>query len=237
VILFGLLQFGTYMGAQQRFSDEVNFVPRSTSAKGNRIIYEHMYSRTESCNILPIDPQGCGAPTRQYAPIVWIEIIRENGRELDGQKMKRAEEFVAREFTRIALDVLASHADTVAVGWEDVPNTVCRAHQKKPSSVLAAPYFDDVEYCVSLIPSRNSSLTNHLNRREFRVRAEASVTVAKNPLSGYREPTKEEVMPYGVILVKVVNKIRDSLAEAAIQHGWQVSDDQHQVGIIGLLKK
>jgi hypothetical protein len=215
-------------------TEEINF-DRKIGSGRNSITYDVV--DVVSLNRLVTTPQYCSAPTREYVPLLWIEIGTEHRDTMDVLNAQTAERFVIQEFPHTVVDVLSRHTDTTAVGWEDSPNTVCRAHQKKPSLVLPAPYFEDVEYCFSLLPFDDNFMVPAPARRKFRIRAEASVTLTKNPGSGYREPTRDEAMPYGESLGKFVRMIRDSLGKAATQNGWLVSTRDDQIGITGVLKK
>ncbi len=172
----------------------------------------------------------CAPPERAYIFAVFIHVLnKDDSPNLDLEA--RATDQIKKTFAGVARGALADSTDTTAVGWQDLEDTVCRAHQRKPSIVLAAPYYEDVEYCVRLI-------SGPLDRsyKQFRLEAEANVTLTKNPESPYREPTSQEMTPYGELLVKVADEIRVQLGSEAREAGWHVKDTGYDVTIDGLAK-
>lgn len=170
----------------------------------------------------------CAPPTRKFIYAIWIEIYDSKREEFDHESMDMAAGTVAKSFSSSAIDSLNSYTDSTAIGWTDVWNEICRSHQRKPSLVLPAPYFENVEYCISLIPAPSWSWPW---ARVFRLRAEASITLTKNPASSYREPDLEEITPYGEILVKFVEGTKTQLANILVEEGWKVSKSEEQIRI------
>lgn len=162
----------------------------------------------------------CGAPERSYIDAVFIHIDTERSPYTDFDLEDRAAGDVLRAFSGIAKSALAGITDTTAIGWLDSQDAICRAHQNKPSLVLSRPYFEDVEYCFRLIKGPPGT-----SYRLFRLQTEVSVTVAINPESGYREPTRQEMTPYEELIVKKREEIRVQLGKSARDAGWHVVDN------------
>ena len=172
-------------------------------------------------------PSGsrCAAPIRFYVSdiSIYIKDTRDPSRANSALE-DRAERDVLMAFGDIARTVLASRTDTIAVGWQDLEDTVCRAHQKKPSLVLPAPYFEDVEYCFSLVHDNPSGT----GPRTLRLRAETNISITKNPGSGYHEPnTQEEITSFTELLVNLATEIRIKLEKSATVDGWHVVDSAY----------
>ena len=173
----------------------------------------------------------CGAPERAYIFDVYIHIVdaKDNLRRNFDLEDRAAKE-LKMAFGGIAREVLASRTDAVAFGWQDLEDTVCRAHQKKFSLVLPAPYFEDVEYCFQLIDGGGQA------NKVLRLQASANVTLAMNPKSGYHEPNTEEITPFKELLANLSKEIRAQLEKSAKDGGWQVTENGFGFDIRGLSK-
>ena len=182
----------------------------------------------------------CSAPIRHYAYSVRIDIASKKAQKNKPVLIDQATIKVQRAFTSAARDVLLTRTDTTAVGWQDTIDTVCRSHQNKASLVLPAPYFENVEYCMALIENPPESdllsLVSDRLSRSFRIRAEASVSITKNPTSPYRDPTKDEILPYGETLVSMTAAIRSRLSESTMRAGWNVVESAEGLTIVGFSK-
>ena len=58
----------------------------------------------------------------------------------------------------------------------------------------------------------------------YKIRADANVTVTKNPNSAFREPTDAEITPYGRELVKMALATRSQLSQSVSNKGWHISN-------------
>lgn len=186
------------------------------------ISLEPIHDRSER-----VDDRRVSAAERHLAPAVWIEIVDSRTGRFDAAMSDRAAQEVVQSFSVAAAGVLSKVTDTTAPSWHDILDTVCRAHQRKASLVLPAPYFEDTEYCIRLIQSDSSS------GYKFSLLAAASVSVAKNPGSGYRDPSKDEITPYGEILIKLTGDIESGLATSANHSGWRVTETGQGIKIDG----
>lgn len=189
-----------------------------------------VYSRTWDGKCLP--HTVCAAPERAYMFDVYIHINdAKNTSRRNSDLEDRAAHDLTMSFGGIARTVLASRTDTIASGWQDLEDTVCRAHQGKASLVLPAPYFEDVEYCVRLIGGEAGPF------RVFRLQTEVNVSLAKNPGSGYHEPqTKDEITPFTELMQNLATEIRVQLEKGARDGGWHVTEENGAFNIDGLSK-
>jgi hypothetical protein len=126
---------------------------------------------------------------------------------------------IRNSFAPVATQVLQPFIKTTPVGWEDLPDTICRAYSRNKSLVLPAPYFDDVEYCVRLTVER---LEGGLS---FQIRVEAHVTLTKNGSSTYREADQDELVSYGKAIVEIAKKVVAGTRDKLIKAGWSVKED------------
>jgi hypothetical protein len=190
----------------------------------NHIVFE----RTWEGRCPPGDE--CSAPARAYLFDVYINIadtIGRTGRDLED----RAARDILKVFGGIARTVLASWTDAIAIGWQDTEEKVCRAHQRKPSLVLPAPYFEDVEYCFSLISGEPP-------RKTFRLLGEVYPSLTKNSGSGYHDAeTKEEIIPFTELLAKLATEIEVELEKSAKTGGWHVVENAFNTFTIDGLSK
>jgi hypothetical protein len=143
-------------------------------------------------------------------------------------------------FLEAAKEVLAKYSDTSPVGWQDESTALCRAHRQKASQVLGALYFEDVEYCLRLIAvdetsqkSKDVAATPTL----FRIQSEVTVAVTKNPGSPFREPTSDEMVPYGELLVKMVELSKQSATRLLQTNGWLTAEQGNGVVILTGMKR
>lgn len=179
-------------------------------------------------------PKGllCHDVSRVSRFVVLIRIEDAKSRKPDVKLMDRAEQQIIDSFSGAAREALGKFTDTTATEWEDIEDTVCRAHQRKPSFVLPAPYFEKVEYCIRLIKGPKS----YGDLRAFRMSSEATVSVTKNPDSGYRDPSSGEMTRFGEVLVGLTVQVRSKLLERAKQNGWHVAKVGEEEVIDGIAK-
>jgi hypothetical protein len=171
-----------------------------------------------------------------YAFNLWI---RDSANKLDESLMANASSTIWSSFGASAAKALEMFSDTVPVGWIDEDTAICRAHKKKPSLVLTKPYFEDVEYCLRLISDLNAapwSRSRELGDRSpqrFRIQSQITVTVTLNPGSPYRQPTHDEIAPYGKVLVDLVDATRGGIANDLRSKGW-ILENESRPGAISV---
>lgn len=198
-----------------------NSEPTARLGSGNDADFSHprpnkiVYERTWEGRCPP--GHKCAAPERAYLFDVSIYIRAEDGQENFDLEDRAAHELL-KAFGGIARTVLATKTDTTAIGWQDLEDTVCRAHQQKPSLVLPAPYFEDVEYCFRLIRGQPP-------HTQLRLQAETGISVTKNPSHYHPPQTQEEITPFTELLVKLGAEIRVELEKSAKAAGWHVIDE------------
>jgi hypothetical protein len=74
-----------------------------------------------------------------------IRIVDLRTGKFDTNRMKLAADSLVSLFGNSSKVALKKVTDTTAEGWQDVPGSVCRAHQYKRSLVLPVPYYENVE--------------------------------------------------------------------------------------------
>jgi hypothetical protein len=110
----------------------------------NKISYElHIPKR----GFLPPSESGttCGPPLRQNLDAFEIRIVDLRTGKFDTNRMKLAVDSLVSLVGNSSKVALKKVTDTTAEGWQDVPGSVCRAHQYKRSLVLPVPYYENVE--------------------------------------------------------------------------------------------
>jgi hypothetical protein len=149
----------------------------------------------------------------------------------DATLMNSASKVLQSAFLTAAVKMVDKYTDTTAVDWSDQADAICRAHRKKPSLVLERPYFEDVEYCLKLIsldgyPDQFEAFKEKRSLpRLFRIQSEIVVAVTKNPGSPYRQPTSDEVIPYGEVLVRLADSTKEMIATELKAGGWTLEHD------------
>jgi hypothetical protein len=188
--------------------------------------------------------ESCLLSYRHYIFAFGITIPNSDKTGFDQQLTDRAALSIRSSFSMSAVKALASRSDTTPVGWTDEDNAICRARAKKPSLILAKPYFDDVEYCLRLISANGLALhdqpiglfSEFIPRSPliFRLQSQITIAVTLNPGSPYRQPTNDEIAPYADVLVDLVNVTKNEMAKEIKSRGW-IPQSESRLGAISII--
>jgi hypothetical protein len=210
----------------------VNTFDKQVSFKleNGRLTFNPMRVRRIPCGKFELCP--IEAPLRKYVDAFSLELANTGAADLN--LIQRVEGAVRNSFPEAAKSSLEALTDSIALGWTDEGNAICRAHKRKPSNVLPRPYFEDVEYCVRLIDSDQSWDIPPSARRALRMQGDASISITKNPGSPYRELEPNERGPYEDALIGIVDKTKNTMYQMLVSEGWQAFNQNGTIRVIGL---
>lgn len=143
----------------------------------------------------------------------------------------KADDRITFFFDEAVKENLAPFAD---VGTPNLPPELsCYDNRRKPSKVLPSPYFEDVEYCVTLVrvdgrnrPQVSSDIRSAGAPQLYRLQTEIVAAVAINPNSAYRQPTLDEDSQYSDALYRITNSVEATIKEKLTNEGWLIEGER-----------